>query len=332
MTSLSFSAETPKQYFQDLQHHFADTNDSAQLVVFKKGSASGFAYYCGLETDLAVLFEQHQGTKYIRIQQSPTLLNGRLVLRLIKTNAQISIYDPKLRVLKPSGNADTNFYLLCTSENIGFELAPPKGNSEIRIQVLTLVLSRDYLVQNFNASHELHWPLLSNWLKKYEAVIIRKTLNQLISNQLEQLFETAALGNNTLLVRRDMYDLLMQILDLNQKSNDNIKQHDWDVLTEIHDIIMHDLTKAPSIKELADVAQMSVSKLKTIFYKRYKEPIYTYFLNARLAKAKALLETGRYTVGQVSLKMGYSQTTKFIVPFKKRYKTTPFTFRKSGNK
>ena len=331
MTSFYFSTENPRQYFIDLQHHFVGRAGQSPLVIFENNGNEGFAYCGELEPDMTVLIEQYRGSKFVRITQPPIPPNDRLVLRLVKTNAQVKVYDPEKSAFESSEHTNADFFLFCTSQDIGFEVAPSLKPANVDIQILTFVFTRDYLEQNLNITRELEkWPHLSNWMLQKGPVVIKKALIKLYQVHLRAIFETVTTSKNALVLKRDLYTFLVEILDVLRVESVIIKQKDWKMISEVHDLLLRDLTKAPRIDVLAKVAQVSVSKLKSLFKKRYGQPIYTYFLNARLAKAKALLGTGRYTVGQVSIKMGYSQPTKFIIPFKQRYKTTPFTFRKSS--
>ena len=92
----------------------------------------------------------------------------------------------------------------------------------------------------------------------------------------------------------------------------------------IHNQIISNIHKEiPTIDTVIKEGQISLVTFKVMFKKIYGKPYYQYFLDYKLKKARALLMTGMYSVGEVSEMLGYSQPIKLIIPFKKRFKITP---------
>jgi AraC-like DNA-binding protein len=102
-----------------------------------------------------------------------------------------------------------------------------------------------------------------------------------------------------------------------------------DVIADIAKILGDNSIKnLPTLEQFAEMAKMSTSKLKLKFKKRYGLPIYTYYLNSRMAYAKELIESGQ-EVHYVAKLIGYSAPIKFIQTFKKYYGETPGKFKLS---
>ena len=83
----------------------------------------------------------------------------------------------------------------------------------------------------------------------------------------------------------------------------------------------------PSIDELAREAGMSASKLKRGFKQVFGIPPYQYYLKAKMAEAKTLLQSRSFAISEVGHILGYSNLSKFSQAFKKEYGMTPRQYR-----
>jgi AraC-like DNA-binding protein len=83
------------------------------------------------------------------------------------------------------------------------------------------------------------------------------------------------------------------------------------------------LQTPPSIQQLAKIAAVSESKLKKDFKTMYSFPIYEYFQKARMHAAQDKLLTGKYSVKEVAMELGYSNLSNFTIAFKKEFNILP---------
>ncbi|HEX6426827.1 MAG TPA: AraC family transcriptional regulator [Niastella sp.] len=83
------------------------------------------------------------------------------------------------------------------------------------------------------------------------------------------------------------------------------------------------LQTPPSIQQLAKIAAVSESKLKKDFKTMYSFPIYEYFQKARMHAAQDKLLTGKYSVKEVAMELGYSNLSNFTIAFKKEFGMLP---------
>lgn len=83
------------------------------------------------------------------------------------------------------------------------------------------------------------------------------------------------------------------------------------------------LQTPPSIQQLAKIAAVSESKLKKDFKTMYSFPIYEYFQKARMHAAQDKLLTGKYSVKEVAMELGYSNLSNFTIAFKKEFGILP---------
>jgi len=89
------------------------------------------------------------------------------------------------------------------------------------------------------------------------------------------------------------------------------------------DIILERMAEPPSLQELSDEIGLSLKKLKEGFKQIYGDSVYGYLLDHKMELARKLLESGKYNVNEIGLKLGYSTASHFIASFKKKYGTTP---------
>ena len=83
------------------------------------------------------------------------------------------------------------------------------------------------------------------------------------------------------------------------------------------------LQTPPSIQQLAKIAAISESKLKKDFKTMYSFPIYEYFQKARMHAAQDKLLTGKFSVKEVAMELGYSNLSNFTIAFKKEFGMLP---------
>ena len=89
------------------------------------------------------------------------------------------------------------------------------------------------------------------------------------------------------------------------------------------DIILERMTDPPSLENLSLEIGLSLKKLKEGFKQLYGDTVYSYLLDHKMEDARRMLDSQKFNVNEVSLKLGYSTASHFIAAFKKKYGTTP---------
>lgn len=84
----------------------------------------------------------------------------------------------------------------------------------------------------------------------------------------------------------------------------------------------------PSIDELSKIANMSQSKFQKLFRQVFGQSVYQYFQTSRMRQALHLLETGKMTISEVAIKIGYLHPGKFSEAFYKQFGFLPNEFKK----
>jgi AraC-like DNA-binding protein len=83
------------------------------------------------------------------------------------------------------------------------------------------------------------------------------------------------------------------------------------------------LNKFPSIEVLSKTAMMSSTKLKSRFKQIYGMKLYEFYNRHRLEQAREMLTTGKFSVKQVGVNIGFSNLSNFAKAFKKEFGVLP---------
>lgn len=95
-------------------------------------------------------------------------------------------------------------------------------------------------------------------------------------------------------------------------------------------LIMKDFSVHYRIPEITNKVKLNEYRLKYIFRHLYKESIYQYQMNARLEKARLLLQQTNKTMDAIAKTIGYRYLTSFITEFHKHFGYTPRSVRRPG--
>lgn len=118
-----------------------------------------------------------------------------------------------------------------------------------------------------------------------------------------------------LLIERFFNQLHNRLTSEQPKSS--ISEKDVVNLGRVEAILTKDFSQPPpSLEQLAKMAEMSVSKLKVCFKQLYGMPVYKYHRNHKMKKAFEMIQTGRFSVKEVGIMMGYSNLSHFAAAFK----------------
>jgi len=89
------------------------------------------------------------------------------------------------------------------------------------------------------------------------------------------------------------------------------------------DIILERMSDPPSLENLATDIGLSLKKLKEGFKQLYGDTVFAYLLDHKMEEARRMLDSQKFNVNEVGLKLGYSTASHFIAAFKKKNGTSP---------
>lgn len=133
----------------------------------------------------------------------------------------------------------------------------------------------------------------------------------------------AALQNRVMMLLenffRNLYSQLTIPGPVSPVADDEIKR-----MVQIEAILAKDVkVPPPSVPELARIAMMSETKLKTLFKKTYRYSLYDYYQKNRMLKAKQLIASRKYSVKEVGNHLGFKNLSNFTIAFKKEFNKLP---------
>lgn len=99
-------------------------------------------------------------------------------------------------------------------------------------------------------------------------------------------------------------------------------------LLRAKDLLLSDLTQAPTIAELARETGLSVLKIKRGFRLLFNHSVYGLFQTERMQEARRRLTTGSMPVMRVATDLGYTNASHFTAAFYKQFGVNPSSFKR----
>jgi AraC-like DNA-binding protein len=194
-------------------------------------------------------------------------------------------------------------------------------------QLVSLVMT----IRSFHAlfsSEAGYIPFLSeeNKSKKYYT---RDPISPSVSVILNQLMNFNLHPSvSPLYLRAKVYELIALLFN---RGDDTLLEQcpylvDEDHLKRIRrakEIIIERMSEPPGLKPLAEEVGLSLKKLKEGFKQVYGDSVYSFLFDYKMEYARKMLESQKYNVNEVGLKVGYSTASHFIAAFRKKFGTTP---------
>jgi AraC-like DNA-binding protein len=265
-----------------------------------------------------------------------------LIRRADKNNNYIlRIYEATVKELKVQLNDATgpieqknlsNYAVLYTDLNEVSALV----NKGTKIRGVEIIFSPQWIINYLHLDNENS--LLQKFLMVQQNQLLHIPLNFEFTSLLDKLFEPG----NEFLEQRIMANRIELLIEkyfvyLNKIFNDypgrvKISQQEFETLNKIKSILTReDAETPPTIPELSKMAGMSASSLKSKFKRLFQSGIYEYYQRHRLHKAMDMLSTGKYSVKEVGMELGFINLSNFSIAFKNEFGMLPSEVLKRRN-
>lgn len=224
-------------------------------------------------------------------------------------------------------------YAVDLSSDQSLLLYNPQSDLPLRVELapkswlITLILSIRHFHALFTSEAE-YIPFLSpeNQDRKYYR---QDRINASVAVVLSQLWnEHMHPSVRSLYFRAKAYELLSLVFNRNADALGEqcpilVDEENLRRIRRAKDIVLERMAEPPRLAELAEETGLSLKKLKEGFKQIYGDSVYSFLFDHKMETARKMLESGRFNVNEVGLKVGYSTASHFIEAFKKKYNTTP---------
>ncbi len=148
------------------------------------------------------------------------------------------------------------------------------------------------------------------------AVILSQMMNYNLHRSLKSLY-----------IRGKVYELISLYFNTSEDTNEHcpflVDEDNVRRIRQAKEIIISRMTEPPTLHELSEEIGLPLKKLKEGFKQVYGDSVFSFLFDYKMEYARKMLETAKYNVNEVGLKVGYSTASHFISAFKKKYGTTP---------
>jgi len=236
---------------------------------------------------------------------------------------------------KGSGSFEFNggsYQLPLMSKNVILLYNPQKALSiDLNLTPNSAVVSLAISINKFHslfsedADHIYFLSPENNTKKYYDTRAISPAMSVILS----QIMETKVHESmQTLYFKGKVYELLS--LFFNKSEDADVEQCPFLVdeenvrkIRKAKEIILSQMTEPPTLQELSAEIGLNLKKLKEGFKQIYGDTVYGYLLDHKMNEARNMLNAKQHNINEISLKLGYSTSSHFIVAFKKKFGTTP---------
>jgi AraC-like DNA-binding protein len=108
-----------------------------------------------------------------------------------------------------------------------------------------------------------------------------------------------------------------------RKNSAGLSPQEIERVKAVRDVLLADLENPPSLSDLAVGVGMSDTKLKRSFRAVFGKPIFRFYRDHRLEKAREYLENGDMNVSEAAYRIGYLSLGHFSRAFSERFGITP---------
>jgi len=151
----------------------------------------------------------------------------------------------------------------------------------------------------------------------------RELMEEIFELKKEQLLYSTALQNRVMLL---LEKFLRTVYNRIQYPQTELAVSDADLkkMILVESILANAAGEAPPpVPELARIATMSETKLKTLFKKVYDYNLYEYYQKNRMLRARQLIASRKFSLKEVGSRLGYKNLSNFTIAFKKEFNKLP---------
>ena len=167
------------------------------------------------------------------------------------------------------------------------------------------------LVQNRQQNRILQAILENTQPLLFEQIVypsLQAVVNEIISESVDDNFQLFfyKVKAEELICR-----LLIELVKRDETNVYSLNMNDIQAIYKVKEWMLEHLDKHATIEELAELANMSQSKLKRLFKQIFGNSIFSYFQNYRMQEATRMLKEEKLSVSEVGYQLGFSNLSHF---------------------
>lgn len=214
-----------------------------------------------------------------------------------------------------------------TSMNVDPVIPIHTNTSTINIEV-----DSNYLKSLFDQSEKS--PVLQSLLENtqplfFEQIIypsLQEIVNEIVSESIQETFKIFFLR----IKAEELVCRLLMELEKREKTHlYALNSRDLETIYRIKEQMLDHLDTPPLINDLALTANMSPTKLKSLFKQIFGKSIFSYYQEFRMKKAALLLKEGSLSVSDVGYQMGFTNLSHFSRVFQEHIGMKPKQYSRS---
>lgn len=303
--------------YEDLLRHIAKTlklKITDRTIQLSESIGSGILREMSLFNGIEILIYNYTPATDILLQRQKSK-NEFFILRFDEVS-ETGTSTPQVKASVFLGNTKHNWMYL--------------ANKNFHVKSINILFSADW----FN--NYLSFDEAGDTVKKFISLKMGAYLYEPMDAEYKRLMNEILLAGESnkrfekvIIQNRVMVMLERFLTRLYYRANDvhfdvNLTNDDISRLKQIEGELLKDFSIAPpQINQLARMAAMSPSKLKSAFKKIYGLPVYQYYQKHRMNKAKAMLLSKQYSVREVGMEVGFTNLSNFAKAFRKSFDQLP---------
>ncbi|GAA3620415.1 helix-turn-helix transcriptional regulator [Flavivirga jejuensis] len=220
-----------------------------------------------------------------------------------------------------------------------FYLPKPKGVISLKSKKrkeFSILVTEDYLRKSFKHYFEKKDASFIKSLKKKtsyklfpESKVIPVDLLLIISDIINCSFQKEIKQVYLESKVKELFSYLFSEMDsqTTEKKEIKLNEIEYNQVVKSEKILQKNIHKTITISDLSQLIGVNEYKLKRNFKIVYKKPVFRYFTDLRMEKAKQMLVKNNVDVSDVAVAVGYKNPQHFTVAFKKKYNYVPSKLR-----
>ena len=229
--------------------------------------------------------------------------------KLILFRFQNIIHATDKTVPKRQINATPSVQIITLGMNTNIMIPGNIRKLEIYIAIDAQYLNS--LVQNRQQNRILQAILENTQPLLFEQIVypsLQAVVNEIISESVDDSFQLFfyKVKAEELICR-----LLIELVKRDETNVYSLNMNDIQAIYKVKEWMLEHLDKHATIEELAELANMSQSKLKRLFKQIFGNSIFSYFQNYRMQEATRMLKEEKLSVSEVGYQLGFSNLSHF---------------------